>query len=180
MYSLPQEIQRCIYEFDPTYKIIYKQVIEDIKPIHYHIMKIFLENDFEEFEFSDLSSNRFTFGKNGEIYDEVVIFTEDEMKNYLRNELVNYLYYLEYNDIIPFLRDHVIFTEELYNGITNKRSGNRTIDASNFIGSLLTNVNDCITTALTEDRLLHFGNCNGCFERIICKNKTYFVQYENI
>lgn len=176
MYSLPLELQRNIYSFDPTYRKIYDNVMKDIIPIQYYIMEVFLENDFEEFEFSDLSSNRFTFGKNGEIYDEVIIYNEDEIKTFIKNELFNQLYRLKYIDIVPFLKQNINLTEELYNHI--KR--NYTTDTSEFVGSLLTNIEDCIITALSTDRLLEFCNYFGCFEYIFVKNKRFYVKYENI
>lgn len=176
MYSLPLELQRHIYLFDPTYRKIYDNVMKDVIPIQYYIMEVFLENDLDEFELSDLFTNRITFGKNNEIYDEVIIYNEDEIKTFIRNELNNNLYRLKYIDILPFLKENINLTEELYNDI--KR--NYTTDTSDFVGSLLTNIEDCITTALSTGRLLEFSNYFGCFEYIFVKNKRFYVKYENI
>lgn len=107
MFQLPNEIQRHIYSFDPTYHEKYKKIIQNIIPIKRRVIQEYYKGT--DYCLLEEDKNYFTTDTPFGI-EEHFVETYEELVSYIKNTLWRFSYH--------FIKKHLCnLTEEEYDNL---------------------------------------------------------------
>lgn len=144
---LPIEIQRHIYEYDPTYHIIFNSVLKNVIPSKNHAMNNYINEYYsrslKDCDVKQIINNNYTITLPDEREIELLVLTEPEMIEVARYRISQSLSTFDYEFIENYLINHI--SEDMYNVFQ---------ESDDFIFLLENNVN---LNALTKDAIEMFG-----------------------